>query len=59
MLTTYEDFKRMFLEHYSPFNNVNGARDKLHELKQHATIQDYITAFDNIIVSLLKLLEVD
>ena len=57
MLTTFEDFERVFLEHYSPLDSTNIAHDKHHELKQRGTIQDYITAFDNIVVSLPELLE--
>ena len=59
MLTTFEDFEHVFLEHYSPLNNVNAAREKLCELKQCGTIQDYITAFDSIVMSLSALLEPD
>ena len=40
-------------------DDTNVACDKLHELKQHGTIQDYIAAFDNIIVSLAELPEVE
>ena len=49
----------MFLEPYSPLNDTNIAHDKLCKFKQHGTIQDYIKAFDNIIVSLPELLEAD
>ena len=59
MLITFEDFECVFLEHYSLLDNANIAHDKLRKLKQHGTIQDYITVFDNIIISLPELLEVD
>ena len=50
MLTTCEDFEPMFIEHYSPLDNANVAHDKLHKLEQCGTVQDYIMAFDNIVV---------
>ena len=57
MPTTFKDFGCVFLEHYSPLNNTNIARNKLYELKQCGAIQDYIMAFDSIFISLPKLLE--
>ena len=59
MPTTFEDFECMFLEYYSLLDDANIACKKLHELKQCGTIQDYIMAFNNIVVSLPELLEVD
>ena len=59
MLTTFEDFECVFLEHYSPLEDSNIARDKLRKLKQCGAIQDYIMAFDNIFISLLELPEAD
>ena len=59
MPTTFKGFERVFLEHYSPLDSTNIAHDKLHELKQRGTIQDYITAFDNIVISLPELPEAD
>ena len=59
MPTIFKDFEHMFLELYSPLDNTNVARDKLHELKQCGTVQDYITAFDNIVMLLPELPEVD
>ena len=59
MPTSFEDFECMFLEHYSPQDDANIARDKLRELKQRGAVQDYIAAFDNIIVSLPELPEAD
>ena len=59
MPTTFEDFECIFLEHYSLLDDANVAPDKFHELKQHDAIQDYITAFNNIVVLLPELLEVD
>ena len=49
----------MFLKHYSLLDNANIAHDKLHKLKQCGAIQDYITAFDNIVILLPKLPEAD
>ena len=40
----------MFLEHFSPLDDANVALNKLRELKQRGTIQDYIMAFDNIVI---------
>ena len=59
MPTSFEEFECIFLEHYSPFDDANVVRDKLCELKQCKTVQDYIMAFDNIIVSLPELPEAD
>ena len=59
MPTSFEDFDRVFLEHYSLLDDANVARDKLRELKQRGAVQDYITAFDNIVVSLPELPEAD
>ena len=59
MPTTFEDFECMFLEHYSPLEDAKVVQDKLCELKEHDAIQAYITAYDNIIVSLPELLEAD
>ena len=59
MPTSFEEFERVFLEHYSPLDDANVARDKLRELKQRGAVQDYITAFDNIVVSLPELPEAD
>ena len=59
MPTTFEDSECAFLEHYCLLEDANVARDKFHELKQHDAIQDYITAFDSIVVLLPELLEVD
>ena len=59
MLTTLKDFECMFLEHYSPLDYTNIARDKLRKLKQCGAIQDYTTVFDNIVVLLPELLEAD
>ena len=59
MPTTLEDYERVFLECYSPLDDANVACDKLHELKQYGAIQDYITVFDNIVVSFTELLEAD
>ena len=55
MPNTFKDFERLFLEHYSPLDDTNIACDKLCELKQYGTIQDYITAFDNIVMLLPEL----
>ena len=49
----------MLLEQYSPLDDANIACDKLRELKQYGTMQDYITAFDNIVMSLPELPEAD
>ena len=59
MLTTFEDFEHMFLEHYNLLDDANVARDKLCKLKQGAIIQEYVMAFHNIIVSLKELPEAD
>ena len=59
MPTTFEDFECVFLEHYSPLDNANVARDKLCELKQCGAVQDYIMAFDNIVALLPELLEAE
>ena len=59
MPTTFEDFKRMFLEHYSLLDDTKVARAELRKLKQCGAIQDYITAFNNIVLSLPELPEVD
>ena len=59
MLTTFEDIERVFLEHYSPLDDANVARNKLCKLKQCGTIQDFVTAFSNIVVSLPELPEAD
>ena len=57
MPTTFEDFEHVFLEYNSLLDNANIARDKLHKLKQHGTVQDYIMAIDNIVVLLPELPE--
>ena len=49
----------MLLEHYSQLNAANIAQDKLHELKQYSAIQDYIAVFDNIIILLPELPEME
>ena len=59
MPTSFEDFDRVFLEHYCLLDDANVARDKLRELKQRGAVQDYITAFDNIVVSLPELPDAD
>ena len=59
MPTIFEDFECMFLEHYSPLDDANVACNKLHELKQSGAIQDYTTAFNNFVMSLPELPEVD
>ena len=59
MSITFEDFERMLLEHCSPLHDTNIARDKLCELKQCGTVQDYVAASDNIVMSLPELLEAD
>ena len=59
MRTTFEDFERVFLEHYSLLDGASIAHDKLHKLKQCGAVQDYIMAFDNIVVSLPELPEAD
>ena len=38
MPTSFEEFERVFLEHYSPLDDANVARDKLRELKQCGAI---------------------
>ena len=59
MPTTFKDFECVFLEHYSMMADTNIAHDKLHELKQHGAIQNNITVFDYMVVSLPQLPEVD
>ena len=59
MLTSFEDFECVLLEHYCLLNDANVVRDKFHKHKQCGTIQEYIMAFDNIIVSLPELPEMD
>ena len=59
MQTTFEDFECIFLEHYSPLDDSNIVRDKLHKLKQCGTNQEYITSFDNITMLLPELPEAD
>ena len=59
MPTAFKDFERMFLEYYCPLDDANIAHNKLRKLKQCSVIQDYTTAFNNIIVLLPELLEVD
>ena len=59
MPTTFKDFEHVFLEYYSLLNDANIVHNKLHKLKQHGAIQDYIMAFDNIIMLLAELPEAD
>ena len=49
----------MFLEHYILLDDANDARDKHYEIKQPGAVQDFIAAFNNIVVLLPDLPEAD
>ena len=51
MPITFEDFECVFLENYSLLDDANIVHDKICKLKQCGAIQDYIMAFDNIVMS--------
>ena len=57
--TTFPEFEKLFLDQYAPLDDKNVARDKLRELRQRNTVQEYITAFDNIVVALPDLAKDD
>ena len=48
----FPDFECMFIDQYVPLDDKNIAQDKLQELWQRGTIQEYITLFDNVMVAL-------
>ena len=46
------DFKCIFIDQYVPLDSKNVAQDKLQELWQCGTVQEFITYFDNVVVAL-------
>ena len=46
------DFEGMFIDQYAPLDDKNIAQDKLQDLRQCGTIQEYITKLNNIMVAL-------
>ena len=51
----FPEFKKLFINYYTPLDDKNVARDKLRELWQCGSKQEYISVFNSIVVVLLKL----
>ena len=45
------EFEMLFMNQYTLLDNKNIAWDKLHELWYCGSAQEYITAFDNVVVA--------
>ena len=54
-LNSFPEFEKLFINKYAPLDENNIVRDKLRELWQRGSMQEYITAFSSVVVVLPEL----
>ena len=52
LITTWKDFKKALIDQFKPVNAVKTARDKLANLKQAKSVQEYVNKFRSLILEI-------